>query len=293
MTEWISVGLSGTSHMENIRITVNFSDSLDNIIQFRGKDHARNGPVVTPEFKVLVDVVGFRIFRMSPWFDEKQEGTTIPIEIEISNVTVGLDPSSLYYRYGTEGEGSLGDWQSMNVELRGENHVGWKLIGLKPGRLNVIQFKASNMEGREELSQLYWIWVNEPPVAVIVHKFLGEENGTLRLSGLDSTDPDDSELNYTWYLTPSTEPLSHKKKIELETRNIPFGNQTFVLVVRDPWGLEDIEEITLDFVGPPKPTEQGSNFVLIFLVLILLLTIVLVSLAVWYNSRRGRPPIQG
>jgi hypothetical protein len=157
---------------------------------------------------------------------------------------------------------------------------------MEPGPLNVVQFRASNLEGREELSQLYWVWVNEPPVAVIAYGFLGAGNATLRLSGLDSWDPDDSELNFTWYVGGTSEPLSHDKRVDVQTLDFPKGNQTFILVVRDPWGLADTEEVTMEFEGPPEPVSKSTDVVPIIVLLVIVLTIAMIALAVWYSARR-------
>jgi hypothetical protein len=221
---------------------------------------------------------------VSPGSDEKQTYTEVMVTVTVTDVTVGVDGSTIEYRYGTDGDDSMGEWTTAGASSTGPKEylvqVGLDLV---PGTDNVVQFRAADILGNGLESDIASLWVNRAPTAVIKSPSSDSryiENDPVKLNGTGSDDPDGDDLNYTWYREGDVNPIGYGMVL---TVDLPPGIYNVTLVVVDDVGAEHTSsvEVTVDEYVPPT-TQSISGLWWIILVVVL----AAVAVASIYMMRR-------
>ena len=130
------------------------------------------------------------------------------------------------------------------------------------------------------------IWVNRAPLADIESPTSEEvysENEPVSLNGTLSSDPDDDDLNYTWYHDLQVEPIGFGRLLEVD---LPVGTYNVTLVVTDDVGAVDQTsvQVTVEEYIPPS-TETSS--VLWWILLVVVLASVGAAIFFMWRRREG------
>ncbi|UCC93279.1 MAG: hypothetical protein JSW25_00985, partial [Thermoplasmata archaeon] len=271
--EWINIGMTGSSAHNRISAEATFSDGENNRVQFRGFDVAGNGPSTSEEHYLTVDTTGPEFGVITPGANEKQPGSEVVVTITVTDAIVGVDTAVFQYRFGTEGESSMGDWMDATLAPSGpgDELQAQVTIEFAPGVDNVVQFRAMDLLGNSAQSDVGSVWVNRAPTANIKSP-TGEdvlsENEEVTLNGTLSSDPDDGDtLNYTWYHDLQVEPIGYGKLLDV---SLPVGVYNVTLVVTDDVGAVDeiSVQVTVEEYIPPT-TETSSVLWWVLLVVVL------------------------
>jgi hypothetical protein len=256
-------------------------DGADNFIQFTGMDGIDNGPSVSKEFRITVDTTGPEINQVTPGSDEIQKLPHVTFTIILSDEVSGVDITQVSYCFGTEGEDSIGSWHRMPVEAADGTFVGMVVIDLARGRNNVVQFRAWDNVGNQNISQLLWIPVNILPIARIHSPAPGAKvDGThlVRISSRGSFDPDGDALNFTWYLDGGSEVIGREENLEIR---LPTGPHEVTLVVTDVHGGEATHTVPFTIEKLERDPWITSSWVIV----IMLVSIVMIISIIWIRQR--------
>ena len=285
--EWTSAGMTGSSPENRFSVQATFADGTDNRVQFRGSDVAGNGPTLSDEVHLAVDTTGPVFGTVHPGADEKQPGPEVLVSVTVSDAVVGVNGSLLEYRFGTDGEGSMGEWSRVPmVALVNDAGQGAEVsIAFAPGVDNVVQFRATDLLGNGATSPVASIWVNRAPAAGISSP-VGEEVYTERegvpLNGTPSSDPDEDDLNYTWYHDLQAEPVGHGRLLDVE---LPVGTYNVTLVVTDDAGAQDTTSVLVTVERYVPPSTETSSAIWWILLVIVLAAVAGAAFIIW--RRRG------
>ena len=287
-TEWASVGMSGSSMSTRFSVVIDFGDGLDDSVQFRGYDVAGNGPTPSPEFKVSVDTTPPDITLIDPDPDARQPDPGVFINVTFLDAISDVDAERLWYRSGINGPNSLGQWVLTTGEAEGLGMRAHFEVEFSRGQDNVLQFRAFDVLGNEGLSQIFFLWVNEPPRAVIAapeEMMVFETYSPLQLSGEGSHDDDGDDFNYTWRVEPGGA-VVYGQDAQIE---LPEGNYTITLTVRDGFGGSDSTTVTVELVEPEVISPPGPTLPS-WLAILLVIIITVVAFASYYVWRRKVGP---
>ena len=285
-TEWSTVGMAGSLPFDRFSHEVEFLDGDDNRIQFRGWDVAGNGPGSSDEFVLTVDTTGPEFGAIAPGPEEKQVGPEVTVTISLWDLIVGLDATSIKYRFATDGD-LPEEWSSVPGLLGDDGIQGVQVsITFAPGVDNMVQFRASDVLGNMAESEVATFWVNRAPVAAIKNPVSTEvymEKDLVTLNANGSSDADGDDLNYTWFMGGSDVPLGYGKAF---TTTLVPGVYMITLVVRDDMDVEDTSfvEVTVEEYVPPTTNIAGSSWWL----LLILLAVITVAVVVFYKRHQDR-----
>jgi hypothetical protein len=284
--EWINIGMSGSSQHNRISAEATFDDGENNRIQFRGLDVAGNGPAMSEEHYLTVDTTGPEFGDIAPGVEEKQPGSEVLVTITVTDAIVGVDGSAFEYRFGTEGEDSMGEWMEATLTSSGPSTFQAEVsIDFAPGVENVVQFRAVDLLGHGAESQVGHIWVNRAPHAYIktpTAEDVYRENEEVTLNATLSSDPDEDALNYTWYHDLQVDPIGYGKLLDV---NLPVGVYNVTLVVTDDTGAQDEISVLVTVEEYIPPTTETSN-VLWWVLLVVVMASIGVAVFVM-NRRKG------
>ncbi len=277
---WTSCGLEGTIEDGWVDFVVDLAHGSENLVQVRFHDVAGNGPVLSPEQTVTVDVEAPVIEVVQPDLEMKQPSVRVTISLRLSDSIAGVDPSEIWYRYGPNG--SLGEWIMVSDAQGGESVDIELILDLEEGRDNRFQLRVSDTVGNTRTTEELSVWVNSAPTAAIksprdgATKFSGED---VRLSGEGSSDPDGDPLNYTWYLDDGVEPIGNGQRKDVRMQP---GEHTLTLRVTDDDGAFDETTVAFEVTSTdPSPDSTPIPWWL-------LLIVIVVFIAVGYYLYRGR-----
>ena len=283
--DWIPGSWQGIFKNITIWLEITCSEGTDNFVQFRGHDVAGNGPTISREYRISVDMTGPEFILISPDENEKHSNTDLTVSIQFTDVQTNINISSVYYRYGRK-DYFITDWTSMRIHLEEEKYIGNVMITFEKGRDNIIQFKASDIVGNEALSVLFSIWINSFPKAFISSPVQNETYNDLEkviLYANGTEDPDNDVLNYTWLLEGYSVPIAYGKEASVR---LHVGIQNISLIVRDDFGEEDRAEVTITVVHGPQKIKDQDNLIVIFL-LIMMICIILSLVLLFYSHKHS------
>ncbi len=286
-TSWTSVGMAGESMSNRFSIVLSLPDGEDNLVQYRGLDVAGNGPSESPEHTVAVDSTPPVVLITSPDLEARFLVSSLVVNVSISDEGIGMGAAGAWYRYGPAGEPSLGEWVSIDGTLVGTVLVAEFPIDLVPGPGNSLQLRAMDTLGNEGMTEIYTLWLNRGPVAVIESPEEGQLFYTterIPLSSNGSHDPDDDALTITW-LEEVTVGILQPVEGDLF---LGEGSYLIHLRVVDEYGAEDVAVVQVDVekVEPKPPKEEPIPA---WLILLLVLVAVLAVGGAAYLYGRQRP----
>jgi hypothetical protein len=286
-SEWMTVGMSGSSQHNRISAEATFEDGENNRAQFRGLDVAGNGPAMSEELYLTVDTTGPEFRNFTPASDEKQANGLVQVSITLQEYISGLDGDSVKYRFKVSLDDPWGEWLDAEevTNTPPSDHLAQATIQLEPGMENIIQFKASDMLGNEAVSSESTVWVNRAPHAYIktpTSDDVYRDNEVVTLNGTLSSDPDDDQLNYTWYHDLQVDPIGHGRMLDA---SLPVGIYNITLVVSDDVGAVDEISVLVTVEKYIPPTTETSSVIWWILIIVVLASVMGAGFIIW--KRRG------
>jgi len=100
------------------------------------------------------------------------------------------------------------------------------------------------------------------------------------LNGTLSSDPDEDDLNYTWYSDMQVDPIGHGRLLDVD---LPVGTYNVTLVVTDDVGAQDEISVLVTVDEYVPPTTETSSVIWWILLLVVLAA---VGIAVFVMSKR-------
>jgi hypothetical protein len=260
---------------------VGLVEGRENFVQFMASDLLGNGPALSEEYRVSVDTQGPYFYNITPEPEEVLPHPEVAVSVSIGDAFSGLDMDNVRFRYGTEGEGSLGEWLRMPVESVDGEHVGMVTITLDRGKTNYIQFRAVDLVGNVNTSAPKMVWVNRLPVAVIARPTDGSvhtEGNPIYLDPTGSYDADGDELTFTWSIVGEG-----ANEVFEGDRTVPLGPGIYnlTLVVTDVHGGEATASVQVTV----EEADEGLSGYLVGLLLVLVVVIVVVLVATYLRFR--------
>ena len=260
-------------------------EGRENYVQFRGLDRVGNGPAISEEYRLIVDSSGPQLSMLSP-----EEGTVHPegdvtFMVRVADPISGVDIERVQYRYGTDGNASIGRWLRMPVSPTEDHYIGSVSVRFELGRDNRIQFQCFDELGNKALSKVYEVWVNQQPSALIVWPANGSEHiGSLgdSLSGQGSHDPDGDKLTYLWFIDGEAMPAEQDPELDV---HLNPGVHEILLIVQDPYGGWSDHTITITVKEGSTGLKTGMTILFVIVVFV-----VTVSATIYLRSRSGKEP---
>ena len=284
-SRWMSteIGAAGDEYLLTALLE-GLVDGEDNLVQFHAFDIARNGPAISPEYRVLVDTTGPEFVEVLPREGEVQADPNVTVMVLVRDVFSGLDAAQVQYRYSTTGEEGWGTWISLEVEEVEGLFRGSVDLDLARGRVNAVEFRATDIVGNTAVTGPLYVWVNQLPVAHItvpdgVDNVMEDE--PFQVTAWGSFDPDDDELSYEWYIDGSTKPIRKGREATLTLDN---GEHELKLRVRDIHGGLAESEITMSVKKRDDDRGVEDPYWGWLIVLVVMTTLVISALYVRYRK---------
>ncbi len=205
---WTSANYELNAPTVTIKVAPTLMEGVDNFVKFRAKDVSGNQMESEP-LHVLIDLseVDFSDILVNDlegwegvWFDTGD----VSVSIDILDVLSGVDPTTVEYRLSTRGRANLNseNWNTVETTI-GEGKASVDLdLDLVYGDVNFIQFKAKDIVGNPtDYSDIYNIWVNTQPIAVIdapVNGLSVMEGSIIALDASSSYDIDGDMIEVSW-----------------------------------------------------------------------------------------------
>ena len=253
----------------------------ENFVQFRGLDEIANGPAISEEYRITVDTLGPEFLRIAPGPGEVLKDPLVTMTVLISDDNSGVDLTSVSYRFGTDGESSMGEWGNLTVDMVDDGLQGSVSIALSRGRTNVVQFRCLDLVGNMNVSDIVGVWVNMIPIGRISTPREGAEYdvGTLlSFNAEGSEDPDGDVMEYEWYIESETSPFALGKTAEVK---LPTGPYNITLLVRDEHGGEDRTTVHFLITSP----DVGATSTLGSIMLLFVIMAVVAAAMIWVKRR--------
>jgi hypothetical protein len=208
-----------------------FEEGTDNLIKWQADDTVGNGPTFSPNYRILVDTEKVSFSNATP--NENYESPTNKIEvgITISDVTSGVNSSSIEYTISTNNGNTWGDWIPV-LGFKDGNRVELRLNQtFVNGTGNRIKWRAKDIAGNGPTeSKAYSIKVNTWLQTLVPRvKLLSPENNTIITS---------QSINLVW---------------SLENKNI--FNVTYDIY------FEDFQPFTINITGISKTNFIVKNLI--------------------------------
>ena len=161
-------GSDGSTNMETITAAgvPFFQDSgTQNRIQFEINDMAGNTGT-SGVYTIQIETMGpdsWANLAPSGWYTTDQEPT---VTIDVQDPASGIDTTTAYYQYSTDGGDSWSDWITASVSgFDGSTNVETMTASMVPfdqdsGSLNLIQFELNDIAGNNGMSGWYTIEID-------------------------------------------------------------------------------------------------------------------------------------
>ena len=234
--EWISADMFDSEEVQfrvEVKLKPMFLEGDDNYIRYRVKDMAGNGPVMSDNYSLYIDVTEVEFDEFFPtinvWHD-KDIIDNRDVSIMITDGTSGVSSNTIYYRItnnktaegayewktGIQEEGGWAQVQGKYIEKIEGNKEVWVHFPYNdfvPGETNWIQFMTKDIAGNGEvveylkgpgtMSPLYQVLVNTKPVAIISSPFDRQKYNLTDLVTFDAhesydIDIDQGNLKFEW-----------------------------------------------------------------------------------------------
>jgi hypothetical protein len=270
-SEWSSVGMSGSARESRFSIKLNLEDGDDHQVSFQGYDVAGNGATISDANTIVVDTTGPVFGEVTPGPEDKQPGTEVTVTVTLDDAIIGVNGTTVEYRFATNGHLPEDDWREASATLQPDGSFKVELaLTLVRGMDNLVQFRADDLLGNRGSSGEAVVWVNRLPIAVIESPTTDvryQESEPVALSANGTEDPDGDDLNFTWWAENGLEPLGYGKRL---SASLLPGTYNITLVVKDDVGGEDTAsvQVTVEKFVPPKSSDGSNGWWLVLIIII-------------------------
>ncbi|MCK5560162.1 MAG: hypothetical protein KAJ51_06195, partial [Thermoplasmata archaeon] len=156
-------------------------DGIGKLVKWQAKDSLGNGPVISDEYRVLVDTEDVKFSNASPTEDLESTVERVEVGITISDETSGVNGSSIEYSISTDRGDTWSSWVPV-VGLGNGSLVNITLnLTFPNGTANRLRWRASDIAGNGPTeSKSYPVLVNTWRQTLIPKvKLLAPRNGSV------------------------------------------------------------------------------------------------------------------
>ena len=242
-------------------VDVTVAEGDGNSLRWRIADLAGNGPVVSSELKILVDLTPVSFSNPIPVEGEIFDEEWVPCGITVADEGSGVDGKTIEYSVSHWGDDEkyFLNWTPVNNNMVTDSLNVLMEIEFEPGSDNYIIWRAKDGVGNGfEVSEPIRVWINSAPVPVIHEPSDGavyDSGEEFNLSAEGTVDNEESELIYYWRILNKTTKMSvfsHSGKEWAAALDIP-GKYIVYLHVDDGVGFN--ESVTADIEITPVKHE--------------------------------------
>jgi hypothetical protein len=168
---WLMV--NGLNNDSSILVQDNFSfiDGIENLVKWQALDTLGNGPAESEFYRILVDTENVIFSNPIPNENFVSSSKTVKNGISISDLTSGVDTSSIEYTISSDNGITWDSWKQVN-NLNNGNNVDIILnLTFLNGTNNRIKWRASDIAGNGPIESEAFvikvdIWLNKPLVTL-------------------------------------------------------------------------------------------------------------------------------
>ena len=283
---WSPAGMAGQQGELRFSLVIHLAPGAVNAVQFGGFDVAGNGPALSAMYRITLDLSPPEFMDVYPSPSDRQTSERVRVTFTITDPSSGVDPQRVWYRYGTAGRASLGEWHRIEGSSFEGTFSSCVVIDLSKGDLNVIQLRAWDMAGNEGTSNLTTIWVNRDPSAVIrlpAKDSDYDDKERIPFSAIGSLDADGDALDYTWAVNGTMELVLHGLNA---SALLPAGAYNLTLTVRDEYGATATASSGFIVQVSPSPKIRSEDSSAAWRIVLVLVLIGAVMGSIAYASRR-------
>ena len=285
---WTGADMTGIKKRTRFSVVLDLTGGPVHEVRFRCLDAAGNGPAVSEDHVVRLDLTPPSIELVSPSTSEKHPDGSVLLELRVLDEHSGVDNTSLGLVYASDGNLAMGtEYPLTELEPREGGVLATIWLEMLPGTENTVRMTARDNLGNEAVSEEYAFWVNRPPVAVISSPVEGSslvDTEEVHLDGGASSDPDGDGLDCEWLL--EGEPLAYG---ETARHIFDAGTHNITLVVRDDDGAEASSTVSITVEEYVEPQIREEPFDWMLPVIVILVVVLITGAAViWWSRTRDR-----
>jgi hypothetical protein len=136
-------------------------EGVDNLVKWQAEDSVGNGPVESEEYRIKVDTKHVSFLNNYPAEDSESPFENVTVGITISDVTSGVNTSSIEYSVYTSNSKTWSPWQEVISVEDGNEIIVSVNITLPHGTENRIRWRAWDVAGNgPTVSKAYMVKVN-------------------------------------------------------------------------------------------------------------------------------------
>jgi len=223
-SNWTNAGYTTNSQSIQITKEILFDDGADNLIQWRGNDSIGNGYANSSPYVIKVDTVDVMFSNPTPSSSEILSTTIVEFGIDISDITSGINKSTIEYSYSTNNGDQWSNW--INLGLNGTNTTVNAIANatLAPGTGNLVKWRALDVAGNgPNESKPQRINISIPSEDLQVHLISPENNTEVgsgkRILVWNCSDSSDNIVFYVYYSLSYAKVSSFSLAVRKETKN--------------------------------------------------------------------------
>jgi hypothetical protein len=260
---WTLAGAGTDGETVDVQVTAELHQGTFNHVQWRFKDVAGNGPVISEPIQLRVDSIPLTFHNPGPGEDAVMSNASVRASVMVEDLDgSGVDMEKMQYRYVTSGaDATAGEWSTDGITQDvGDNAESVTLyvdLELEGGDDNFVQWRAKDVAGNGWTeSPSYRIQVNRPPRVAIsepgaTDRFIAGE--TILFNATSTFDPDGDTLTFYWHSNISG-PLSDDVSFGAA---LPAGLHFISLSVNDGHGHNETLSVSVWVV--PESSGGGDG----------------------------------
>jgi hypothetical protein len=163
----------------DVESIVTLEDGTDNLVKWRARDFVGNGPNESDAYRIMVDTQNIIFSNPKPLITEESAFENVEVGINISDLTSGVDSTTVEYIISTNMGLTWGPWTSV-TNLENGNNIDIKLnLTFPNGSANRIKWRALDLAGNGPTESIaYIIKVNTWKPSLPKVNLISPENGT-------------------------------------------------------------------------------------------------------------------
>jgi len=245
------------------QITLDLSEGNKNAIRWKINDLAGNGPALSNNLNVNIDMTPVAFSSPVPDEEEIFLETMIVCGISITDTGgSGVDGKTIEFCISAWGDDEKYyiNWTSTGNNMVQESMDMVLDIQFEAGRDNYIKWRAKDAVGNGfAVSEGHPVRINSPPVPVIDdprNDAIFEVGNSIPMNATGSTDIDHDELSFHWQIKDrKSKNIVHRGKgIEASAVLDVPGEYTIFLYVNDGYGFNESTSVSIEIV--PKPSKE-------------------------------------
>ncbi|MCK5560334.1 MAG: hypothetical protein KAJ51_07055, partial [Thermoplasmata archaeon] len=163
----------------DVKSIVTLDDGTDNLVKWRARDFVGNGPTESYAYRIIVDTQNIIFSNARPLETEESAFENVEVEINISDLTSGVESTTVEYIISTNMGLTWGTWTPI-TGLKNGNNIDIKLnLTFPNGSANRIKWRALDIAGNGPTeSPVYTVRINTWKPSLPKVNLISPENGT-------------------------------------------------------------------------------------------------------------------